>query len=218
MEPNRPAKRDLMTGIAEILQKAEVTGYIVNNPVGSVRSRQKDPRLASLSFNYYEKFKCTISPADVVKNPRLYAGYGRRVLADYLGQGSDKKLKGVPPLLVCYDFSGVVIGALRSAQALRLAAANPGITRLELFHAGIEKESDHAFVVVNRSPVSSPTDLKTWGDDAFIIDAWYAAQRDTAEKAGSCPVKDITSGSEFFDPDYLKWLASEPLTVTADGF
>ncbi|MBI3722745.1 DUF4157 domain-containing protein [bacterium] len=48
-----------------------------------------------------------------------------------------------------------------------------GVDSVELMSKeGDEKGGDHAFVVVNRDPLSNPGNPSTWGNQAFIVDAW----------------------------------------------
>jgi hypothetical protein len=209
----RPA--DLMDSVAEIIIRSKMLTFIVSNPVGSVWNKlEQDSRKKTPEFGYYAIFKCVIVPESLAQpsGRQEYVTYGRRILKDFL-QPSDPRKPVKTPLLVCYDFGAVIIAALRHAKILGLATSNPACTSVELYHAG-RKGDDHAFVVVNRDPRSDEKDLRTWGDGAFVIDAWYAAQR--RDTVGSCPVKGVQIGGPHYDVDYVDWLTKEPLSVTAN--
>lgn len=98
----------------------------------------------------------------------------------------------------CTYLAGVTIGFLSDNS--KLVPEGATVEQFNLLARG----EGHAFVVIGRDPQSTPAILATWGDKCFIVDQWYARQRVTSP--GIFAVKDLTEGSPFYDPAFLKFI------------
>ncbi|GII93548.1 hypothetical protein [Sinosporangium siamense] len=117
---------------------------------------------------------------------RLKTGYLKRG-AESLGEFTSS---------VCTGFACAVLGHL----ALHNDLLDQGSVVELVNYDGLQ--GGHAFVVVNRAGTAN--DVDSWGPQCYTIDPWYARHRTTAP--GSNPVKDMTPGSAFSDPQFNTFL------------
>jgi hypothetical protein len=116
----------------------------------------------------------------------------------------------------CSIFASVTLGLLATQEALeKLAAADMVVEQFNFSSA-----DGHAFLVVNRTGGRTNDsgrliDASSWGSGAFVVDAWYARQRQTSP--GSRAVKDVTdTASPYYDEDFMTFLRNESfLTPTS---
>lgn len=114
----------------------------------------------------------------------------------------------------CSIFAAVALGLLATPGALdRLAG-----TDLVVEQFNFSSSDGHAFLVVNRSGGRTNADGRllidpsSWGSAAFVIDAWYARQRQSSP--GSRAVKDVTdTESPFYDPNFQAFLENESFLI-----
>lgn len=205
MNPGQ-SEEGVMDAVNKLIAKSEMLGFMVYNPVASVRdSYEKDKRILTKDSSYYNRFKCMAGPDSLKTNQGCenYVDYGRRVLADYHKTRQSEKAKNTP-MLACYDYGALITAIL--ARKFETGVPAPELATLEVFHAGRPKVSDHVFVVVNRADRGQENDATSWGDGTFIVDAWYAAQRGQGTVAEEYSVKDVNAGTAFHDAAYIKFL------------
>lgn len=101
---------------------------------------------------------------------------------------------------VCTRFAGVVIGTLATPPGTKLLYAGIKVERMDF-----ARSNGHAFVVVNRFE-GELNDPATWGEHAFIIDAWYGRHFKT--EPGMIAVKNVTGqpGDLYLDPAFNAWI------------
>ncbi|MFK3982176.1 hypothetical protein ACI2K4_17580 [Micromonospora sp. NPDC050397] len=135
----------------------------------------------------------------------------------YVRTGNERLLAAAkrPAVGTCLDICCLLV-ALLGGRFRELF--NPTST-IEVVLMTTVGQAPHAFVVVDRLPTSTLSNHTTWGPDAFVIDQWYALQRNSAP--GSQAVKDLDPNGDRHDADFISFLTgsrlAKPATLARKG-
>lgn len=108
--------------------------------------------------------------------------------------------KKTPAIGTCLDICCLAVALLGSQFR---ALFNPTST-IEVVLMATMGEAAHALIVVDRAQDGTLSDHATWGPNAFVVDQWYALQRNGLP--GSRAVKDIDPNGAFYDPSFIPFL------------
>jgi hypothetical protein len=125
----------------------------------------------------------------------------------YLSEGGQRLLAAgkTSSYGTCLDISCLVVTLLGSTFRTLFRSTSV----LEVCTMTTAGQSAHVLVVVNRAPGSKLSDSTTWGTEAFIVDQWYALQRNTPR--GAQAVKDLDPTSPFYDQEFIDFFTTSRL-------
>ena len=188
------------TPLAERVQQAVAGSRLargnayVLNATGGASDGGPGVKPPSVLVARYDYDKLKLLPEEhLKKEPNLEQR--EAAFSQYLKWGTEQLKKKDPFIGQCDDFAAATIAMLRAVMRL------PEPPSVELCGAKFTIASGHAFVVVGRNGIGDVTDPSTWPAGAFVVDQWYAVQR---QSEGVNAVK--TVDGVFKDEKYFDWL------------
>ncbi|WP_326559029.1 hypothetical protein [Micromonospora sp. NBC_01796] len=204
-------KAQIMAGVEEAISSSVLASVVVANPWNTLNQNNLvtqsgytawAPSLVGPGAQLKPlgaQIKLGLDPGLRDKtDAEIYAAMGKA----YLRVGKERLLaakKGVC-LGTCVDICCLVVAHLGS---MFRELFNPTST-IEVCFMATPGEASHALIVVDRAQGSALGDHSTWGPDAFVIDQWYALQRNSAP--GSRAVKNVDPQGDFYDPGFIPFL------------